>query len=144
MNIFSEEVSTTTRKSMAHLSAMKPEDFIDWLKTVKRETKGIISNYKVSSKIDGLGFRFGKDNTGRVFVEGSRTGAVFDSGAFSHFAKTNNRPDSVITRAYHYDDMLELFKRADFIKVLPYNTKVVCEILYNPLADEEARSTLKS
>ncbi len=137
MNMFSEEVSTTTRKSMTHLQNMKPEDFIDWLKTVKREAKGVLTNYKTTLKLDGLGYRFGKDDSGRVFVEGSRTGAVFDSGAFSHFAKTNNRPDSVITRAYHYDDMLELFKRADFIKVLPNNTKVVCEILYNPLADED-------
>ena len=48
MNMFSEEVSITTRKSMAHLSAMKPEDFIGWLKTVKREAKGILSNYKTS------------------------------------------------------------------------------------------------
>lgn len=138
MNIFSEEVLTTTRKSMTHLQQMKPEDFVDWLKTIKREAKGILSNYKTTLKCDGLGYRFGKDDTGRVFVEGSRTGPVFDSGAFSHFAKTNGRPDSVITRAYHYDDMLELFKRADFIKVLPNNTKVICEILYNPLAEEDS------
>ncbi len=136
--MFLEEVSTTTRKSMMHLSGMKPEDFIDWLKTVKRETDGILTNYKTSLKVDGLGYRFGKDNTGKIFVEGSRTGPVFDSGSFSHFAKTNNRPDSVIMRAYHYDNMLELFKQADFMKVLPNNTKVICEILYNPLASEEA------
>ena len=138
MSMFSEEVSTTTRKSMAHLSAMKPEEFVNWLKTIKREARGILSNYKTSLKIDGLGYRFGKDENGRVFVEGSRTGAITDSGAFSHYAKTNNRPDSVIARAYHYDDMLEVFKRADCMKVLPNNTKVICEILYNPLAEEDS------
>lgn len=138
MNMFLEEVSATTRKSMAHLSAMKPEEFVKWLKTVKSTTNGIISNYKTSLKCDGLGYRFGKDESGKIFVEGSRTGPIFDSGSFSNFARNNNRSNDVIIRAMHYDDMLELFKSADFMKVLPNDTKVICEILYNPLASEEA------
>ena len=138
MTMFSEEVSTTTRQSMIHIQNMKPVEFVNWLKTVKREANGILKNYKTSLKIDGLGYRFGKDENGRIFVEGSRTGAITDSGAFSHYAKTNNRPDSVIARAYHYDDMLEVFKRANCTKVLPNNTKVICEILYNPLAEEDS------
>ncbi len=138
MNMFSEEVAVTTRKSITHLQNMKPIEFVNWLKTVKRDAKGILSNYKTSLKIDGLSYRFGRDAAGKIFVEGGRTGIITDSGAFSHFAKTNNRPDSVIARAYHYDDMLEVFKRADCMKVLPNNTKVICEILYNPLAEEDS------
>ncbi len=140
MNMFSEEVVVTARKSMIHLQNMKPEIFIGWLKKVKKEAGGVISDYNISLKCDGLGYRFGRNESGKIFVEGSRTGPIFDSGAFSNFAKSNNRPDDVIIRAMHYDDMLELFKRADFMKSLPNDTKVICEILYNPLASEEANS----
>jgi hypothetical protein len=139
MNTFlNEEAIATTRKSMTHLQNMKPEVFVKWLKTVKYETKGIISNYKTSLKADGLGYRFGKDESGKIFVEGSRTGIITDSGSFSNFARNNNRSNDIIIRAIHYDAMLELFKSADFMKALPADTKVICEILYNPLASEEA------
>lgn len=135
--IIFEDVAATKRKGIPHLQKMPPEEFIKWVKEVKQQAKGILSNYKVVMKIDGLGARFGKDRSGRVFFEGSRTGPVFDSGAFSSYAKQKGASEEIILRAKHYDDMLEIFKKSDFMKVIPNNTKVICEIFYNPMAKED-------
>lgn len=130
-----EEVEATRRQGITHLQEMKPEVFLKWMKTVKQEM-GVLKNVKAVMKIDGLGARFGKDSNGRIFFEGSRTGPVFDSGAFTAYARTNSDNIEVIARAEHYDNMLDIFKKASFMKAVPNNTKVVCEIFYNPMANE--------
>jgi hypothetical protein len=131
-----ESVATTTRQGITHLQDMKPEEFVSWIKSVKA-AGGVLSNYKTVMKIDGLGARFGRDSSGKIFFEGSRTGPIFDSGAFSAHAIAKGASDEIVLRAKHYDDMLELFKTADFMKAVPNDTKVVCEIFYNPMAKEE-------
>ena len=131
-----EQVSSTRRVGIQHLQQMDPIKFVEWLRDVKNETKGILKDIKCVAKIDGLGARFGKDSNGRPFFEGSRTGPIFDSGAFSAHARGKTDDVEMITRATHYDDMLEIFKTADFMSALPNNTKVVCEIFYNPMAEE--------
>jgi len=134
-----EEVVTSKRQSIIHFQKMKPEEFVAWMKTVKNETKGILKDIKCVAKIDGLGARFGKDFNGRPFFEGSRTGPVFDSGSFSAHARGKTDDVEMIARAVHYDNMLEIFKKADFMNALPNNTKVVCEIFYNPMAEESEK-----
>jgi parallel beta-helix repeat protein len=82
-------------------------------------------------KIDGLFGSVGINKNGKAFFEGARTGPIFDVGAFSAYAKTNSQNADVILRASHYDDMLKLIKDSDFIKVMPPDSKINCEIFYN-------------
>lgn len=84
----------------------------------------------------GLGARFGKDLNGKPFFEGSRTGPVFDSGAFSAYARGKSDDVEMISRAEHYDNMLEIVKSKSFMDAVPNNTKIVSEIFYNPMAQE--------
>lgn len=131
-----EEVAATTRQGIAHLQDMKPEEFISWVKSVKA-AGSVLSDYKTVMKIDGLGARFGRAANGQIFFEGSRTGPIFDSGAFSAHAIAKGSAEEIVLRAKHYDDMLEIFKTAKFMQVIPNDTKVVCEIFYNPMARED-------
>jgi hypothetical protein len=131
-----ENVATNRRQGITHLQQMKPEEFILWMRKVKSETAGILKDIKAVMKIDGLGARFGKDVSGKPYFEGSRTGPVFDSGAFSAYARDKSNDVEIISRASHYDDMLEIFKTGKFMSALPNDSKVICEIFYNPMAQE--------
>ena len=134
-----EAVATNKRQGLTHLTQMKPHIFIDWLDSLKKDAAGFIDN-KVQAvlKCDGLGFRFGKSDSGKVFIEGSRTGPQFDSGAFSAYATAKGSIEEVIIRSRHYDDMLTLFQKDNtFMKAVPNDTKIYCEIFYTPLAQLE-------
>lgn len=130
-------VVSSRRQGIEHLENMKPVEFVSWLKSVEKEASGVLKNYKTVMKVDGLGARFGKDERGNIFFEGSRTGPIFTDGAFSEYAKNKGSHPDVIARAQHYDDMLRVFKTASFMSSLPNNTKVYCEIFYNPIAEEQ-------
>lgn len=131
-----EEVAASRRQGITHLHEMKPEQFVQWMKSVKTELGGVLKNIKAVMKIDGLGARFGRAENGKPFFEGSRTGPIFDTGAFSAYARSKTDDVGMIARAEHYDNMLELFKTSSFMDAIPNNTKVVCEIFYNPMAKE--------
>ena len=131
-----KSIVTTKRKGIEHFEKMKPALFQSWLQTVKEEAGGILSGYKTVMKVDGLSARFGKDEDGNVFFEGARTGPIFDDRSFSNFVLKKNffAPQHVLQRAYHYDDMLRVFKTRRFMRVVPPGAKVICEVLYSPLA----------
>jgi hypothetical protein len=133
-----ETVVATTRESIIHLQGMKDVEFIHFMRSVKSELKGKLKNIPVALKVDGFGFRVGKNESGKVFVESSRSGPIFDSGAFTAFNKSKGVTDPIILeRSAHYDDVLEHFKSSKFAAVLPVDSKVVVETLYNPLGKEE-------
>lgn len=132
---FIEEVSKTKRKNMVHLEKMKDVEFVKFIQKVQNELKGKLKNINVSLKVDGLGFRFGKDSNGRPFVEGSRTGPIFEPKSFSNYVKSKGKDGVMLQRAYHYDDLYDIFINSNLMRVLPNNTKVVCEVLYNPMGD---------
>jgi hypothetical protein len=127
-------MKATPRQSIRHFQSMTDRDFVYWLNRAKNESNGVLRGVKAVMKIDGLGARFGKTADGRIFFEGSRTGLVFEVGAFSTYASTKQSRPEVITRAKHYDDMLGILKEAPFIHYIPLDCKVVCEIFYNPMA----------
>lgn len=131
-----EEVVSTRRQGIQHLQEMPPEIFIQWMRSVRNELGGVLKNIKSVMKIDGIGFRFGKDISGKVFIEGSRTGPISEVGAFSAYARNKTDNVEIIARAVHYDNILELFKNLEIMKSLPSNTKVVSELFYNPMAKE--------
>lgn len=132
------EVLDTKRKSMVHLQNMKPAEFVQWAKTIHADFGGVLDDLHVSLKVDGLGARFGKDSDGRFFFEGSRTGAIFDSGAFSKYAASKGAEGENLSRAIKYDAMFEELKASKLIKAIPADTKVICEIFYMPLGVHEA------
>jgi hypothetical protein len=136
--IAEEEVKATTREGIEHLQKMKDIEFIDFFTKIKKELKGKLTNVPVQLKVDLLGFRFGKDSTGNIFVESSRSGPIYDEGSFTKHTMSRGSADSImIERAQHYDDILKYFKNANISKILPNNTKVVVEVGYNPMADQK-------
>jgi len=131
-----EDVKASPRQGVQHLQKMKDVEFIDFIRNVKDELGGKLSNVKMTLKIDGLGARFGKDANGRVFFESSRSGPIFTGGMFAAHAKSRGFEGENLERAHHYDEIFNLVTTSQFAKKVPNNTKVACEILYNPMAEE--------
>ena len=130
-----EEAVATKRQNMLHLQKMKDEEFIDFVRKVKNEMGGKLADVKVSLKVDGAGARFGKDANGKVFFEGSRTGPIYEPKSFTAHAQSKGYQGEMLLRAGHYDDIFEIVTKSDFIKSLPNNVKVVCELFYNPMGE---------
>lgn len=137
-----EEVIKSKRQGITHLQQMKPEEFILWMRTVKSELKGVLKNIKCVSKIDGMAARFGKDLNGNVFFENSGSGPVFNGGEFVAFARSRDDV-AMMVRAEHYENILEILKKSEFIKEVPNGSKIICEIFYNPMAFQETETGLK-
>lgn len=133
-----EDVVETRRSNMVHFQDMKPVEFINFLREIRDTMGGKLENLKTVMKVDGLGFRFGRDIHGAIFVEGSRTGPIFHDKAFSTYAKNSTINPDIIARAEHYDDIQSLFKNQSFMRVVPKDRKVVCEVFYNPMAEQNA------
>jgi hypothetical protein len=133
-----EDVAVNKRAGIEHFHAMKPHLFIDWIDSVKKDAKGKLKDIKTVLKVDGLSFRFGVSKSGKVFIEGARTGPQFNVGAFKAYATAKNSIPEVIARAAHYDEILKTLKSdRSIVPFLPKNTKVYCEVFYNPMAQDD-------
>lgn len=132
---FENDVAATTRSNMLHLQKMTDTAFVQFVQDVKQNLQGKLQGIPVSLKVDGLGARFGRDSTGRPFFEGSRTGAIFEPGAFSQYTAARGGTEEMLARARHYDDIFKVITQSNFIKMLPKDVKIVCEIFYNPLGE---------
>lgn len=132
---FLKEVKTTKRKGIQHLEKMKESEFLDLIEYIKNDLQGKLDNVTVNLKMDGLGFRVGRDESGSIFVEGSRTGPIFRDKAFSDFTKSQGKNEQAIARAEHYDDILDHFKNSSLLNDVPNDTKIIMELLYNPLGE---------
>ena len=135
---FMSEAVTTKRQSMVHFEKMKPAEFIDMLLTWQKEFGAILKNdvVDISLKVDGAGFRIGRDEKGRFFVESSRSGPIYTQNAFSTFAKSRGADQEKLSRAYLYDQMFTELSKSKLAKVIPPNCKVVCEMLFNPMSQD--------
>lgn len=116
---------------------MSNTKFVSWINRIKQESGGFIENILFTLKIDGFSAKFGKDESGNIFLEGARTGPIFDPDCFGQYARSRTNDPTIILRADHYGDLLRLLKEQDFVKFLPLDTKVYCEVFYNPLAKED-------
>lgn len=132
-----EDAIATKRINMIHLQKMKDEDFIEFVQSIKSTMNGKLENLKVQIKADGIGSRFGRDATGRVFYEGSRTGPIYTPKAFSSHARGRGAVGEILARAEHYDDIFDIITQSKFAKELPLDCKVICEIFYNPMSQIE-------
>lgn len=128
-------VIETKRQNMLHLQAMKPVEFIEFVQNIKSELGGKLQGLKTVMKVDGMAGRFGKDIRGRVFFEGARTGPIFEPNAFSRHAASRGSSQEIIIRAQHYDRLWDEITKSDLIRGLPNNTKIICEVFYNPMAE---------
>lgn len=128
-------VKSSTRQGIQHLQKMNDLEFIELVKKIKSYMHGKLGNVKMSLKIDGLGARFGKDVNGQPFFESSHSGPIFRGGMFSQHAASKGLTGDRLDRAKHYDDIFDLITTSKFVQMLPNDTKVSCEILYNPLAE---------
>jgi hypothetical protein len=128
-----EAIAATKRKDMMHLEKMKPLEFLALAREIMSKNKGILKDVKFSLKVDGAGIRFGKDASGKFFFETSRSGPIQKKNAFSEYASTNPRAD--LERAKHYDAMFDQIEASNIWKWLPNDTKVIAEVLYNPMAE---------
>ena len=131
-----EDVKASPRQGIQHLEKMNDLEFINFVKKLKHEMKGKLNPIKMTLKVDGLGARFGKDKTGRPFFESSHSGPIFTSGTFTGYAQGRGFEGEKLERAAHYDQIFDMIVNSKFIQQLPNDTKVNCEILYNPMADE--------
>lgn len=125
----------TRRKDICHLEKMKNVDFVHLCKKILL-TDGIIESPSVSLKVDGFGCRFGKDALGRFFLETSRSGPILESNTFVSFVKNKNGTQDQLERAQKYADLFELIRSTNIPKIIPRNSKVICEILYVPMAKD--------
>ena len=128
-------VKSSTRQGIQHLQKMNDLEFIELIKKIKSYMHGKLGNVKMSLKIDGLGARFGKDANGQPFFESSHSGPIFRGGMFSQHAASKGLTGDRLDRAKHYDDIFDLITGSKFIRMLPNDTKIVCELLYNPMAE---------
>jgi hypothetical protein len=98
----------------------------------------------ITVKIDGIGGRFGKDQQGRPFFESSKSGPIQSRNAFSQYVASKGVINPVtVDRAQKYDklydEIMGLISKLnatfgeDFLK----DKKVVCEMLYLPMAEKE-------
>jgi hypothetical protein len=129
------EVITTARSNMIHLQKMKDVEFISFIKKIKTQFDGKLQGLKVSLKVDGGGGRFGLSKTGEPFFEGSRTGPITQPKSFSKFAISKGAEGISLERAHHYDSMFDIVTGSKFIKALPKDSKVICELFYNPMGE---------
>jgi hypothetical protein len=129
------DVIATPRVGLAHLQKMNDMDFINFVREMKTELKGKLNDVQLDLKVDGLGARFGKDANGRPFFESSHSGPIFQGGMFSRHAESKGFTGEKLERARHYDSIFHAVVNSQFVEELPPDTKVECEILYNPLAE---------
>lgn len=134
------------RQNMKHIynpgssTEISDRDFIKLVDSIKNNLKGKLDTIKIDLKVDGAGIRFGKDSKGEPFFMTSKvTEPLYASsiGTFTSFAnKNNDATDIQLARAKNYDDALSTIVNSDFIKILPKDTIVQAEMLYNPMAEK--------
>jgi hypothetical protein len=131
-----ESAKPSKKQSIVHLEKMKPAEALELLSSIANETSMHWKDLKLKLKVDGLGARFGKDAHGHFFFESSRSGIIQTSGAFSSYTAGKNSSELSIVRAKHYDELYEVLHKSKLWKSLPNDTKVIVELLYNPMAEE--------
>lgn len=117
-------IKTTSRRSIPHL--------LDLSSKAIGEVRQSLDDIEISLKIDGAGIRFGKDEQGNFFFETSRSGIIRSGQQF--IDHVNSRPGASKERAFHYKNLFNSIKDSNLWKELPNDCKVVCEVLYNPMA----------
>ena len=138
-----ETAVATKRKGLQHLEKMKPLDFIELVQAMRQHfPKNILRNAEINLKVDGVGFRFGRDDRGKPFVESSYSGPVYEPGRFLAYAQEHGNPD-MVSRAEKTEEVFDLLMSSRLMQNVPPNRKVICEVLYNPLGEIQQSGGIK-
>lgn len=134
------------RKGIKHIhnpgssTEISDREFVEVMSRIASQLKGKLDNVTINLKVDGAGIRFGKDSSGKPFFLTSKVTTPLyntDVGHFSNFVSSNPGHSEVqLNRAKMYDDALATIVNSDFIKVLPNDTIVQAEMLFNPMAEK--------
>lgn len=127
------DVASTKRQTITHLEAMRPVEFLEFAQDLLKHTGGELRDLPISLKVDGFGARLGKDKDGAFFFETSRSGPIQKAGSFSAFTQAKGGSEESISRAKLYDNLYDYLEKSHIWRILPDNTKVVVEILFNPM-----------
>jgi len=117
---------------------MKNLDFIDMCKEIA-DNGGTLDGMAINLKADGAGIRFGKDEAGRPFFMTSKVTEpkyVDNIGDFERFGKESGQPPDRLEFTKKYDAAMSLILHSNFIKVLPPDTIVQAEMMYNDMAQQ--------
>jgi hypothetical protein len=128
------EIEATPRQGLIHFEKMKPIEFLHLAQEIAAQDRHL-RHIKTSLKVDGASARFGKDSDGKFFFETGRSGAVQTPKAFSTYTMDKGGTFEMIERALHYDEMYDILEGSDIWDDLPNNTKVICEIMFNSMAE---------
>jgi len=145
------EVVQSKRKGIVHLEKMKDSDFLNLLDELKNSATGKfeLHNVPMTVKVDGFGARFGKDKSGKPYMETSRSGPKFEPGTFSKHAEERQAAPDVKARAKLFDDlydeMMHVIANVDqkLGNTALNDVKIHCEVLYLPFATETEDGKLK-
>jgi hypothetical protein len=139
-----EEAPNYRRVGIKHLSSpgssneMKDLEFIDLCKEIA-ENDNKLDGMAINLKVDGAGIRFGKDKNGRPFFLTSRiTTPMYaeNVGDFEKYGISKGQPSEQLERTKQYDYALDAIVNSDFIKVIPDDTIVQAEMLFNGMAEQ--------
>ena len=117
---------------------MKNAEFLEIAKEINANN-GTLDGFQINLKVDGAGIRFGKDKNGEPFFMTSRvTEPLYkkDFGYFTRYGQAQGQSDEQLARTKNYDNALALITGSNFIKLLPPDTIVQAEMLYNPMAEK--------
>jgi hypothetical protein len=117
---------------------MKDADFVELVKEIDANG-GTLDGFPVTLKIDGKGIRFGKDDAGRAFFMTDKIAQPLyrdNEGYFTNFAREKGQDEANIARAQGYDDILSSIINSRLVEMLPADTIVTAELLYNPMAEQ--------
>lgn len=127
-------IETTKRQGLVHFDQIKPLDFLLLARKIVQNNNKL-EDVTITLKADGASARFGKDDVGNFFFETGRSGIIQQKGSFTKFNQEKGSPPEFLERARHYDELYEHLENSDLWKDFPNNTKIICEILYNPMAE---------
>jgi hypothetical protein len=112
-------------------------DFVKLVDKLSRELGGKFDQVQVNLKVDGAGIRFGKDEQGQPFFMTSKVDQPLYKTDVGFFEKFNSQgTDIQRARAKNYDKALRIIVTSNFIKILPKDTVVQAEMLFNPMAEQ--------
>lgn len=117
----------TKRVNMGHFRNI-PDDLFQCLKNDGPD--------KLTLKLDGFLASFGRNASGDPFFESARSGPIYHIGAFEHYTISKNKTAESISRAKHYDALMEYIFNSAVMESLPKSSKVTGEFFYMPMATE--------
>lgn len=133
------------RKGIKHIynpgssTEVSDRDFVQIMSTLKDKLEGKLDDITINLKVDGAGIRFGRDKSGRPFFLTSKVTTplyIDDIGHFENYVSSKEGTAEQLTRAKQYDEAMSIILKSSFVKVLPEDTIVQAEMLFNPMAEE--------